>query len=213
MKNAFCFVLLCLLTLWSPLVAQEAAFSVPEASSEAQAWFKKGKWKNGFKVRPYSHIDVQTFYEQYQKNPAMWDSIFAWLGAIKPTTHETSNCAMQWSHAYAKVLDQTLRTPECCQWEQHRHTIDLQWDATGAERYHITHSPECLTPRNEYNEKKDVQNFSWDKKKIPAANECLVLDSSPSTFYLFFPTDIHQATGIATQPCTPRKIVVKIEYL
>ena len=194
------------------VVAQEAAFATPQASAEAQAWFKKGKWKNGFKVKPYEQIDVQTFYEQYQKAPEMWDSIFSWLASVDPLKMEPSNNAMQWSHAYVKVLNQDLRTPEWGQWEQHRHTIDLQWDCTGSERYHVTHSPACLEAKNEYSEKKDVQNFQWNRKQIPTAEQCLVLDSDPKHFYLFFPTDIHQACGIGNQPCTPRKIVVKIHF-
>lgn len=192
--------------------AQEA-FVTPQASPEAQAWFAAGQWSQGFGVKPYEQLDVQTFYEQYQKAPQMWDSIFTWLATTDPTQMEPSNNAMQWSHAYVKVLNQALRTPENCQWEQHRRTIDLQWDVTGSERYHLTHSPECLVPRNDYNEKKDVQNFGWDKKAIPTAAQCLVLDSDPGHFYLFFPNDIHQATGIGQQPCTPRKVVVKIDYL
>ena len=203
MKKIFLILVLSLSCLCVTM-AQEASFAKPTATAEAMAWFKKGKWKNGFKVKPYDHINVQTFYEQYQKAPAMWDSIFAWLASVDPMKMEPSNNAMQWSHAYVKVLNQTLRTPENCQWEQHRRTIDLQWDVTGSERYHVTHSPD---------EKKDVQNFGWDKKKIPAANECLVIDSDPKHFYLFFPDDIHQATGIGKQPCTPRKIVIKIDYL
>ena len=197
----------------SCLLAQDAAFQTPQASAEAQQWFAAGQWSQGFGAKPYAQIDVQTFYEQYHKAPAMWDSIFTWLATVDPIALEPSNNAMQWSHAYVKVLNQDLRTPEWCQWEQHRRTIDLQWDCTGSERYHVTHSPECLTPKNEYNDKKDVQNFTWDKKLIPTAAQCLVLDSDPQTFYLFFPTDIHQATGIGHQPCQPRKIVVKIEYL
>jgi len=209
-------ILFTLLLSWmgfAMVQAQDAAFSTPQASAEAQQWFKKGKWKQGFKVKPFAQIDVQTFYEQYQKAPQMWDSIFMWLASIDPLKMEPSSNAMQWSHAYVKVLNQDLRTPEWGQWEQHRRTIDLQWDVTGSERYHMTHSPECLLPKNDYNEKKDVQNFSWDRKQIPTAAQCLVMDSDPKHFYLFFPNDIHQACGIGKQPCTPRKIVVKIEYL
>jgi len=200
--------------------AQESVFVAPEASVEAQQWFNT-TMKNGFlsgnsqvgQVHPFAHIDVQTFYEQYQKSPAMWDSVFAWLSSVDPLTMEPSSNAMRWSHAYVKVLNQDLRTPENCQWEQHRRTIDLQWDVTGSERYLMTHSPECLTPKNEYNEKKDVQNFSWDRKQTPTAAQCLVSDSDPQHYYLFFPNDIHQACGIGHQPCMPRKIVVKIEMI
>ncbi len=193
--------------------AQQPEFAKLPATDEAKTWFEAGKWAQGFGVKPFEHIDVQTFYEQYQKAPQMWDSIFSWLASVDPIQMETSNKAMAWSHAYVKVLDQALRTPENCQWEQHRKTIDLQWDVTGSERYHMTHSPECLEARNEYNEKKDVQNFGWNKKAVPTAEECLVMDSDPGHFYLFFPNDIHQATGIGQQPCTPRKVVVKIEWM
>ena len=148
MKKIFLILVLSLSCLCVTM-AQEASFAKPTATAEAMAWFNKGKWKNGFKVKPYDHINVQTFYEQYQKAPAMWDSIFAWLASVDPVKMEPSNNAMQWSHAYVKVLNQALRTPENCQWEQHRRTIDLQWDVTGSERYHVTHSPECLVPRNE----------------------------------------------------------------
>lgn len=219
MKKALFSFLVSVLCLCSA-VAQEAAFSTPQASVEAQSWFNK-TFAKGFKsaakgvgrVKPFEQIDVQTYYEQYQKAPQMWDSIFEWLAEVDPLTMEPSSNAMQWSHAYVKVLNQDLRTPEWGQWEQHRRTIDLQWDVTGSERYHMTHSPECLVAKNEYNEKKDVQNFSWDRKQIPTADQCLVLDSTPQRYYLFFPNDIHQACGIGQQPCVPRKIVVKIEFL
>lgn len=192
--------------------AAELQGNVPAVSQEARAWFDKGKWKHGWKVGAFADIDVQTFYEQYCKSPAMYDSIFTWLASIDPLTMQPSNKAMQWSHAYAKVLNQQLRTPENCQWEQHRRTIDLQWDVTGSERYHITRLPQRLEPKNEYSEKKDVQNFTWDKKNPPTPGECRILDSNPHTFYLFFPNDIHQACGIAVEPCVPRKVVVKIDW-
>lgn len=207
----FLFAIMALVSV-SMILAQESFQKLP-ATDEAKAWYESGSWRNGFKVQPYEFMDVQTFYEQYHKAPQMWDSIFTWLASVDPLKLQTSNNAMQWSHAFVKVLDQKLKAAENCQWEQHRRTIDLQWDCTDCERYHLTHSPECLTPRNEYSEKKDVQNFEWNKKNVPQAKECLVIDSDPMHFYLFFPNDIHQATGIGKQPCLPRKIVVKIDYL
>lgn len=203
------FLLSCMtVALWA-----QSEFPVPEASAEARAWYAKGEWRQGFKVQPYAQMDVQTFYEQYHKAPAMYDSIFCWLASVDPLQLEPSNSAMKWSHAVVRVLNQQLKAPENCQWEQHRRTIDLQWDCTGSERYHLTHTPEALVPRNEYNPQKDVQNFGWDKRRPLDGRELLVLDSDPQTFYLFFPSDIHQATGIGRQVCVPRKIVVKIEYL
>lgn len=208
MKNVF---LLALLLLVGTTRAEEVTKDVTSASPEALAWYESGTWRNGFTANPFAETDVQIFYEQYHMAPQMWDSIFCWLGSITPTEMEVSKKAMSWSHAYAKVLDQDLRTPENCQWEQHQRTIDLQWDATGSERYLLTRSPELLEAKNEYNEKKDVQNFRFIRS--PREKECIILDSSPSTFYLFFPGDYHEACGIASEPCTPRKIVVKIDVL
>lgn len=210
MKRMLAVTLLCLTSVMNGLMAQET-FAQQEASAEAMTWYEKGEWKQGFKVDAFEQIDVQTFYEQYMKAPQMWDSIFSWLASVDPIVMQPSKNAMQWSHAFVKVLDQTLRTPENCQWEQHRRTIDLQWDVTGCERYHMTRMPETLDPLNNYNEKKDVQNFKMNR--VPKASECLVMDSEPSKFYLFFPNDIHQACGIGKQPCLPRKIVVKIDVL
>lgn len=182
-----------------------------QSQSPAQEWLNQGTWRNGFTANPFEGIDVETFYEQYQLAPAMWDSIFMWLATIDPLQMEPSKKAMTWSHAYAKVLNQDLRTPENCQWEQHQRTIDLQWDVTCSERYLLTRQPDLLVPKNEYNEKKDVQNFRFSRS--PKEGECVVLDSNPDTFYLFFPNDIHEACGIANAICMPRKIVVKIDYL
>lgn len=180
------------------------------AQTPAQQWMASGVWRNGFTANPSAETDAEVFYEQYQLAPQMWDSIFAWLASIDPVAMEPSKKAMSWSHAYAKVLNQDLRTPENCQWEQHRRTIDLQWDVTGSERYRLTHHPELLEAKNDYNPKKDVQNFRMIG--TPQPGECQILDSDPQTFYLFFPNDIHEACGIAGELCTPRKIVVKIDY-
>lgn len=199
MKRIFNFLAVALLSLSSM------------AQSPAEQWMQSGAWRNGFTVNPFAGTDAELFYEQYQLAPAMWDSIFTWLATISPTEMQPSKKAMSWSHAYAKVLDQDLRTPENCQWEQHRRTIDLQWDATGSERYLVTRQPELLEPKNEYSEKKDVQNFRFSR--APKEGECLILDSDPGTFFLFFPSDIHEACGIADSICMPRKIVVKIELL
>lgn len=182
-----------------------------DVTEEALAWYESGTWRNNFAATPFDGTDIQLFYEQYHIAPEMWDSIFMWLGSIQPLEMEPSKNAMTWSHAYAKVLDQDLRTPENCQWEQHQRTIDLQWDASGSERYLLTRQPQLLEPKNDYNEKKDVQNFRFIASPNPG--ECCILDSSPDIFYLFFPTDYHEACGIASEPCTPRKIVVKIDLL
>lgn len=185
-------------------------FAQQKPSVEAQQWYKKGVWRQSWKVKPYQEMDIQTFYEQYQKHPAMYDSIFQWLRSIDPVKMKADKNVMTWSHAVAHCQDLELRTPECTQWEQHRRTIDLQWVVTGSERLAVTRDTTILDPRNKYNDKKDVQNFKF--KKAPTPAQYILLDSQPKNFYLFFPSDIHECCGIARQAETVRKIVVKIDY-
>ena len=185
-------------------------FAQQQPSAEAQQWYKKGAWRQGWKVKPYEKMDVAVFHDQYQKHPAMYDSIFQWLRSIDPVKMQAAKNVMTWSHATAHCQDLDLRTPENTQWEQHRRHIDLQWIVTGSERLAVTRDTTILDPKNQYSEKKDVQNFKF--KKAPSPSQYLLLDSNPSHFYLFFPSDIHECCGIARQPETVRKIVVKIEY-
>lgn len=190
--------------------AQNVQFGNLPVSVQARLWYMDGAWRNGFNVNPYDDMDIETFYQQYKKHAEMYDSIFTWLASIDPVKLEPGSAVVKWSHAYANVQDADLRAPEFLQWEQHRKHIDLQWDATGCERYGLSRSPEAMTPKNEYNETKDVQNFTI--KKAPSAEQYRVLDSSPATFFLFFPGDFHEPSGVGRQPQRVRKIVVKIEY-
>lgn len=193
----------------APVSAQQCR-PVVAPSQQAQQWYKQAKWRQGWKVKPYREMDVQTFYDQYQKHQAMYDSIFQWLKSIDPVSMQPAKNVMTWSHAVAHCQDLALRTPENTQWEQHHKHIDLQWVVTGSERLAVTHDASILSAKNEYNEKKDVQNFKF--KQAPSAEQYLLLDSDPKRFYLFFPNDVHECCGIAREPQTVRKIVVKIEY-
>ena len=209
MKNIVVSVLMTILSL-STILAQNVSFGNLPVSDAARKWYESKSWKKGFAPEPYAEMDIETFYQQYQKHPAIYDSIFVWLANVDGINAKAGNEVVKWSHAWANVQDLDTRTPEALQWEQHRKHIDLQWDLTGCERYGLTRSPEILTPKNEYNDKKDVQNFIV--KSAPTAEQYRVLDSDPATFYLFFPNDVHEACGTGRQPERVRKIVVKIEY-
>ena len=42
----------------------------PKLVKAAQKWYKKGKWRNGFKkADAHSSVNLVDFYLQYQKNP------------------------------------------------------------------------------------------------------------------------------------------------
>ena len=181
------------------------------ATSAAQAWYERGAWRQGFGAAGYEQMDVATFYDQYTRHAAMYDSIFAWLAAVEgeAATMPAGKNVMTWSHAVAHVQDLELRPRERCQYEQHRQHIDLQWDVTGSERYGMVRDTTALVAKNEYNAKKDVQNF---RLRDGAEAQQSVMDSDPKHFFLFFPGDIHEPCQVAKEPGTVRKIVVKIEY-
>ncbi len=45
----------------------------------AAAWLRKGEWKQGLKLKVHSPVDKISFAEQYYKNKAEWDKMFAFL--------------------------------------------------------------------------------------------------------------------------------------
>jgi YhcH/YjgK/YiaL family protein len=203
-KSLFALPVALLLLALTGCSSHKAALITTDGETTAEAWYNAGSWRHGFTPQGFDGLDVATFYDQYQKNPAMYDSIFTWLASIDPVQIAAGKSVMTWSHALANVQDLELRPTEKCRIEQHRDHIDLQWDVTGTERYGLVRDTTLLEPINQY--KPDVQNFKCrtDFRRI---------DSAPDRFLLFFPSDYHQACEIATQPETVRKIVVKIEYI
>jgi YhcH/YjgK/YiaL family protein len=203
-KSLFALPVALLLLALTGCGSHKAALITTDGEMTAEAWYNAGSWRHGFTPQGFDGLDVATFYDQYQKNPAMYDSIFTWLASIDPVQIAAGKSVMTWSHALANVQDLELRPTEKCRIEQHRDHIDLQWDVTGTERYGLVRDTTLLEPINQY--KPDVQNFKCrtDFRRI---------DSAPDRFFLFFPSDYHQACEIATQPETVRKIVVKIEYI
>ncbi len=194
------------------LLALASCGTHKNAASKAYTWYEGKTWQQGFPVEGYEAMDVATFYDQYQKAPAMYDSIFVWLASVhsQAAALPAQKNVMTWSHATAHIQDLELRPIDKCKFEQHREHIDLQWDVTGAERYGMVRDTTLLEPINEYSEKKDVQNF---RLREPEKDNYYQANSTPGRFFLFFPGDIHRPCQIGNRPETVRKIVVKIEYL
>ena len=92
---------------------------------------------------------------------------------------------------------------ELCKLDDERHGIDLQYVVKGTERFGIT-SAEYAEPITEY--KPDVTFYKAKKIKY--------VDSTPDTFFMFFPKNFHQALVKAgKEPEDIRVIVAKIEYI
>jgi beta-galactosidase beta subunit len=98
------------------------------------------------------------------------------------------------------ILNQNTVHPNL---EATRSGFDLQYVVKGTERFGIT-SAEYAEPITEY--KPDVTFYKAKKIKY--------VDSTPDTFFMFFPKNFHQALVKAgKEPEDIRVIVAKIEYI
>ena len=154
---------------------------------QARQWTQKQEWANGLKAMPHKTTDYQEFASQYHKNKKV----------------PTGRYEVDGEHCYINVQDATTQDVSKRKIEAHRHGIDLQYVVKGTERFGIT-SAEYAEPITEY--KPDVTFYKAQKIKY--------VDSTPDTFFMFFPKNFHQALVKAgKEPEEIRIIVAKIEYI
>lgn len=181
---------------------------------EARKWVKSAVWSEGFIARPYSQINDIEFYQQYKKNPERWKKMFAWLQANDIDLLVPGRYYIDGEHCFANVQDATLGTVEEQKIESHKNYIDLQYSATGIERFGLVLKPEEATIREPY--KTDIMFWNYKDTKFE--------DGSVKKFFLFFPSDYHQACLYPTGKKSPtdkkkaaadkiRKVCVKMEYV
>ena len=129
------------------------------------------------------------------KQARQWTQKQEWANGLKAMPHKTTD--------YINVQDATTQDVSKRKIEAHRHGIDLQYVVKGTERFGIT-SAEYAEPITEY--KPDVTFYKAKKIKY--------VDSTPDTFFMFFPKNFHQALVKAgKEPEDIRVIVAKIEYI
>ena len=147
--------------------------------------------------------DYQEFASQYHKNKKVWDKTFQWLATHDLVNMPAGRYEVDGEHCYINVQDATTQDVSKRKIEAHRHGIDLQYVVKGTERFGIT-SAEYAEPITEY--KPDVTFYKAKKIKY--------VDSTPDTFFMFFPKNFHQALVKAgKEPEEIRVIVAKIEYI
>lgn len=172
----------------------------------AKKWLKKGKWRSGFKKADAHYtVNAVDFYEQFQKNPEQWQTLFRWLQetdvmALPKGKHPIPNSTL-----VASVEDSQNGPLEKRQSESHYKHIDFQWCVKGIERFglieHTTSKPNC-----EY--RPDVIHYDYITEKAR------FIDSDPSQFFIFFPDDWHIAkVNNSTDDQTIRVIVIKVDYV
>jgi YhcH/YjgK/YiaL family protein len=150
-------------------------------------------------------------FVSYIENQSTWHPVL---------THQVLHESLEWLANYAESVKfgtyhlgkpdwyanvhgySTLPEHECC-WENHKHTIDIQYIIKGREKIHWANM-RCLGHPLRYIEDKDRQEF-----KMPSVNTTqLVMESG--MFAIFLPGDAHCPKIAVEGPESLRKVVIKI---
>lgn len=200
--------LLAMIAVAAPAVKAEGVYTrqVDDAQlvAEANEWMLAGEWRHGFIADPHASVNAVDFYEQYKKNPAQWDAMFEWLAGHDLLALEKGSHPIEGTGMVVKIEDSQNAPLEKRRSESHYHTIDFQYVVKGVERFgiidHNTSVPNC-----DY--KPDVIHYDYDKEQAK------FYDSTPDSFFLFFPEDWHIAKiANDTTDQSIRVVVVKLAY-
>ena len=150
----------------------------PKLVKAAQKWYKKGKWRNGFKkADAHSSVNLVDFYLQYQKNPEQWKALFDFLAKTDLFTISKDKHPIPGSDLVVSVEDSNNQPLEKRSSESHYKHIDFQYVVKGVERFGIidqyTSKPNC-----EY--RPDVIHYDYDKLAL-AFTTALPISSSYSS--------------------------------
>ena len=126
----------------------------------------------------------------------------AWLEKYADTT-EFGDYPLGEPDWYANVHGYVTLPEAECNWENHRHTIDIQYLVIGSEGIRWTAVSQLGTPLR-YVEEKDRQEFD---APIGATS---LFSLHPGMFAIFLPGDAHCPKITLSKPETLRKVVVKI---
>ena len=177
----------------------------PKLIKAAQKWYKKGKWRNGFKkADAHSSVNLVDFYLQYQKNPEQWKALFDFIARTDLLAIPKGKHPIPGSNLTVSVEDSKNDPLEKRGSESHYHHIDFQYVVKGVERFgiidHLTSKPNCKY-------RPDVIHYDYDKARAR------FYDSTPDKFFIFFPNDWHIAK-IANDSDNQdiRVIVIKVDY-
>ena len=169
---------------------------------KAKKWFKKQEWLGGLELKPHETINKKKFAKQYHANKAYWDKAFAFLKNNDLNTIARGKYPIDGDNVYASVTADSSKDFDKTNWESHRKYIDLQYVIAGEEKIGV-HPVSEATVTKEYDEKRDVANYSADGKLYSA---------TPGTFFIFFPSDAHRPNITPDNNKVVKKIVIKVRY-
>ena len=118
-------------------------------------------------------------------------------------TAELGDYPLEKPNWYANVHTYTTLPETECRWENHLHTIDIQYLVSGSEGIRWAHVRQLGAPQR-YLEEKDRQEFA-----APGREHSLVY-MTPGMFSIFTPGDAHCPKIALDGSVDLRKVVVKI---
>ena len=166
----------------------------------AKKWFHDGKWLQGLSLQPDKTVNVLEFAKQYHLNKSYWDAAFSFLKNQVLEKIQKGKYPIDGDNVYASVTEDPSKDFDKTNWESHKKYIDIQCVLTGKEMIGICDTAAAKVTK-EYDEKKDVMNYSAEGKQYPA---------TPGKFFLFFPSDVHRPNITPGGNKVVKKIVIKV---
>ena len=173
-----------------------------QAMSEKQinAWFKSKKWLNGLKLKPHKSINRKEFARQYLNHIERWDKAFAFLknqnlADLKPGKYEIDG-----DRVFATVAEAASKTFEVSTWESHRKYQDIQYIIRGKERIGAASIASAIVTK--------PYDAAIDAAFYTAKGNYYIAD--PTTFFIFFPEDLHRPNIEVDKFPIVKKVVVKV---
>ena len=146
------------------------------------------KWMKSavWTVSPHKSVNAVEFACQYHKNKDVWDAAFRFLAEHDLEALSIGNHVILEGKCWATVSEYIPKEVEKGNIESHLRFVDLQYVLWGNEKMGLASDIEV---RQAYN-------------------------SDAGSFFLFFPSDIHQPSVRGKgELVKSRKIVIKIEYV
>lgn len=140
--------------------------------------------------------------EQVAANPQQWKAVYEFLTGNDLAALSLGRHDIVPGGAYANV--QEYQTKVDGVFEAHRDYIDVQIVVSGEEEMFVADLGDALDCTMEYDKDRDCVFYA-------SASKIRRLDADPSSWFIFFPSDLHRP-GVARNgtPSPVKKIVVKI---
>jgi biofilm protein TabA len=201
MKKSF--FLLIILSAFSAQVIGQEVLTAKWSKRNAKKWYKKREWLAGVPLTPNKPLDFREFARQYRLNQATWEKAFAFLKSQDLHKIAKGKYPIDGDNVFASVTEDPSKDFDKTNWESHRKYIDVQCIIEGVENMGVCPISKA-TVTKEYDEKKDVANYSAKGK---------IYTGQPGTFFIFFPGDAHRPNITPGGNKVVKKVVVKVKVV